>query len=65
MICTAASLIGDFVFLCVSGQASREWPGTVMILAALAFALGAMNHFRTVNRELERGKTVQEQDALS
>ena len=65
MICTAASLIGDFVYLCVSGQASREWPGTVMILAALAFALGTMNHFRTVNRELESGKTVQEQDALS
>lgn len=55
MICAAAAVVGDIVFLLLSGQAAAELPGTAMLLAAALTALGTMNQFRKFNLQTEKG----------
>lgn len=54
MICAFAAFLGDAVFMITGSQATREWPGAAMLLAASGTALGTMNYFRKVNAKLER-----------
>lgn len=57
VIFTTVALVGDLVFLCTSGQAAGEGPGTAMLLSAMGLAVGTVNHFRKLNRVLEDGKS--------
>lgn len=52
LICSAATLIGETVFLLSGGSASREWPGIIMLLSAAVLALGTVRAFRSMNRLL-------------
>ena len=48
-----AALAGVLVFLFSGGDAAREWPGALMLLAAGALAFGTAAYFRGIFRRLE------------
>lgn len=50
--CAAAALVGEAVFLILSGNASREWPGALMLAASAAMAFTAASRYRTLHRQL-------------
>lgn len=49
-IFSLAALIGNTVFLFVGSQASREWPGSLMLLVAFLLACATVSRFRAKNR---------------
>ena len=49
---SAAALVGEAVFLLSSGNASREWPGILMLAASAALAFTAASRYRELNRRL-------------
>ena len=51
MICAAAALLGELVLALSGGDATREWPGMLMLLGAAASACGTMNRFRQADRK--------------
>lgn len=51
-ICLCAALVGDLVLMLTGGQVAREWPGTLLLLLALALAAGAASRFREILRGL-------------
>lgn len=55
-ILSTAALIGEAVFLLTGGNAEREWPGMLMLLAADILALFTLRTFRTVQNQLAEEK---------
>ena len=49
-IFSLAALIGNTVFLFVGSQASRKWPGSLMLLVAFLLACATVSRFRAKNR---------------
>ncbi len=56
-VCSAAALVGEAVWLISSGDASREWPGALMLAAAAVLAFTAASHYRTVHRQLSEERS--------
>ncbi len=56
LILSCAALLGEIVFLFAGGEAAREWPGALMLLAAAVLAYGTVSQFRTINRHLSEEK---------
>ena len=57
-ILSCAALIGEAVFLFSGGDASREWPGALMLAACAALAAGAVYAFRNVYHHLSETGSV-------
>ena len=49
---SAAALVGEAVFLISSGNASREWPGILMLAASAALAFSAASRYRALHHQL-------------
>ena len=54
-----AALPGEVIFLLSGGDASREYPGSLILLGAAILALGAANMFRTVHSRLSKEDNIQ------
>ena len=51
-VCGCAAVLGDLVLLIAGGQAAREWPGTLILLAAALAAFGTAVRFRELGKHL-------------
>ena len=49
---SCASLLGEAVFLFSGGNAAREWPGMLILLASAVPALGSVRIFRSLDQLL-------------
>lgn len=56
-VCSAAALVGEAVFLISSGDASREWPGLLMLAASAALAFTAASRYRALHHHLSEERS--------
>ena len=56
-IFSCAALVGEVIFLLSGGDAAREWPGLLLLLAAGVLALGTVKYFRTVHSQLSEKRS--------